>query len=198
MASLSTITDYADRVVARLAQQFKKSVGLKGLLTAFAAQAQEIEDALYGMLVTRDLSLAEGATLDKIGSIVGAPRAGLDDAAYLLRIRAQILINRRSGEIETLITICTLLFPGAVARLVELAADPGALVHIYLEGVTTDYATASRIAALLRAAKSAGVRLWLIWQPAEDAETFTFAGAGGLGFGDSTNAATGGKLVGSA
>lgn len=198
MASLSQITDYADRVVARMIQKLKRSVSIRGILTAFAAQAQEIEDALYGLLATRDLSIAEGVTLDNIGSIVGAPREGLDDAAYLLRIKAQILINRRSGEIETLITICTLLFPGATARLVEFDEDPGALVHLYLESVTTDYTTAARIAALLRAAKAAGVRLLLLWQPAEDADTFTFAGGDGLGFGDSANAATGGQLAGSA
>jgi len=198
MASLTSITDYADRVVARLIEKLKRSVSIRGVLTAFAAQAQEIEDALAGLLVTRDPNLAEGTTLDNIGSIVGAPREGLDDAAYLLRIKAQILINRRSGEIETLITICTLLFAGATARLVEFDDDPGALVHLYVESITTDYPTAARVAALLRAAKAAGVQFRLIWQPAEDADTFTLAGGGGLGLGDSANPATGGQMVGSA
>lgn len=114
MPALSHITDHAARAVARLVSQFKDSTEVKGFLTALAVQVQAAEDALYQVLVFRDVANATGVTLDRIGALVEAPtRGNLDDASYRRRVRAQILSNRSEGDCSDLFAIINAIYPVA-------------------------------------------------------------------------------------
>jgi hypothetical protein len=70
----------------------------------FATQVQEIEQAISDVISLRELDNATGKTLDYVGEVVGISRPyGLNDAAYLIIIKAKIQMNASGGEPERLI-----------------------------------------------------------------------------------------------
>ena len=71
--ALEQITDHAARAVSRLAEQFKESTLLKGLLSAVSIEIQELEDKIFELYKTRDIDGAADATLDNLGALLGAP-----------------------------------------------------------------------------------------------------------------------------
>lgn len=109
---LIKITDHAARAVARLVSQFKDSVEVAGMARVLGAQVQEVEDALYSILVFRSVSGATGFTLDRIGALIGAPdRGSLIDSDYRKRINAQILSNKSEGTALDLYNIVVAMHP---------------------------------------------------------------------------------------
>jgi hypothetical protein len=170
--SLEQITDHADRAVDRLPMQNKGVASIEGLVRAFANQIQDLENAYFGLLVLRQIGIATGSQLDVIGKIVGAPREGLGDDDYRLRIRAQILVNRRSGEIETLLQIARLLIAGT-PTLEEF--EPACAI-LTARGLTFLPAGPTELANMLRNAKAAGVRLLTEYFTTDPGDTFTLDG----------------------
>src|SRR5690606_2715333 len=165
--SVEHFPDHAERALSRLAGQLRSSATHKGLVLALARQSQDLEDALIGFKILRQVDDASGAQLDGIGSIVGCAREGSEDPDYRARIKAQILVNRRSGEIETLIAIVSLLLPGA--RVVVTEFEPAALD---VRADDTALADPMRIAKLLKVAKAGGVKLTFSYSTAPEAEAF--------------------------
>jgi hypothetical protein len=180
--TIERITDHNERALARLLAQFKQSESHAGILGAFCNQVQGLEDAAFGLLITRTIDGASGVQLDVIGRIVGQQREGRDDPTFRLWIRARILVNRRSGEVETINAVIAQVFPLALAQVIEF---PPAALEAQVTGTITTATDAHSLDTLLHLAKAAGVNVQTIYQTADDAGTFTLAAddetGGGLG-----------------
>jgi hypothetical protein len=111
---ISHVTEHLDQAKAHLLEQFKASTNLRALLDTYVSQIQDIEDALYGLLLGRWLDNAEGVQLDGLGDIVGEARQGRTDTDYRLAIRVRIKINLCEGAPEQIIEIFVLLTNWAV------------------------------------------------------------------------------------
>lgn len=193
MANASQISNHVQQALNRLLEQYKESPNLKGLLTSFIEEIQNIEDMNFDLLTNRTLDNATGKTLDNIGSIVGVSRrVGESDANYRTRIREGIFKNRAQGTVEILIEV------------VQLFTD--ATVIIYSEGAEASFAfwindqamTADEIDALyegLRTAKAAGVKIEGV-TAFDDGDAFAMDGTAlEKGFGSVTDPAAGGKFA---
>lgn len=194
--SVERITDHVARRLARLATIYRNSASHRGVLTALTKQVQALEDAAFGLLVLRSINDATAAQLDEIGRILNVEREGRTDAELRLRLRAQVLVNSRSGEYNTLLLVLRLLSPSnAVVSLTEYF--PAAVVA-HVDGVALD--NAGEVASLLRLAKAAGVNMQLVYQDTVDANVFTLTDTSqvgpGSGLGDSSNSSVGGSLAG--
>ena len=188
-------TEHASIARSRLTDAGRRNEHLAALVDALAEHIQEVEDAYWQLFEERRLAVAAGAQLDVLGSIVGQSRNGHVDADYRTHIQARILANASSGTAEELLELVRALVAGSTT-LTLADAPPGAFVlHA---GVTNlNSGLVDIIVALLRSARQAGVRgIFEYMSGTTDADSFTFDGGGGLGFGDATNAATGGGLAG--
>lgn len=194
MTDITQVTDHATRAAGRLLAQFDESVTHAGLFNAMATQAQEVEDALYELRYMLSIANSEGDGLDKIGELLGAARDGRTDTNYRLRLRAQILINRRSGEIETLISVVKLLIPDWADPVVVTLTEPSPATMTLEATPAVDLATSAEAYKVLRTAKAGGVRLELFHNTDDDADMFAFAGGTGLGFDDGTGT-VGGEMA---
>jgi len=154
-----------------LHDQFLEDPGLEGWLTALLNRLQEQED-LWWELFSLSLDTAEGAQLDNIyGAIVLVDRNGRTDDEYRIAIKAQIAVNLSSGTREDLLKLARLLVESSsVLTLTE--HFPGA---VELRAATVSHETTGEaIAAKLREAKVAGVRLIFIYQATTDENVFTW------------------------
>ena len=187
--ALTQILDHASRAVARLAFQFKESIKLQGLLVAVTAEIQAIENALYELLITRDIDAAADATLDFIGALVGAPRRGpKTDAQYRNRIRVQIKANKSNGQDSVIYAIAKLVVAAwNVANQPRIYPDAHRGYYIKSDdavaGLVNSTAEAIELAHVLTDVNPAGLRGIVISQSITDANAFSFAGGPGLGFG---------------
>lgn len=200
---IDQIQSWEDRLLGRRLEQFKNSPVLQAVIEAFAEQVQALEDsgqaiALIGSIdpVTSDpdsplYGVGRGAQLRIIGRRIGQQWTGESDDLYRLRLRARIRANKSSGTPEELYAVFVALFAGSGTARID-RADPATL--IFRVGMPLDQSTAAVLLDFLRIAKVAGVRLLLEWSTATDAASFAFAGGAGLGFGDSSNSATGGAF----
>lgn len=78
---------------------------IQGLLSAWLAVAQDLEDAIWEVYESRILENATAAQLDLLGAIVGALRNNLSDADYRIAIKIQIRVNRSKGQAQDLVAI---------------------------------------------------------------------------------------------
>lgn len=186
--AIEQIVDHANRALDRVITQFRESAFFKGLLTALSAEAQEVEDALWGLMQAyRTVSVATGTTLDNIGKLVGAPARGTKtDTQYRNRINAQIIANLGSGDFDSIYEISKLIVsawavsgqPKITEHLgaYEIAANPRGTI------INSD-AEARELAILLNDISAAGVRGIVISQQVDEDDAFAFDGGTGLGFG---------------
>jgi len=192
------ITDYAQTGLAQLLSQFQGKPAFGALVQSYLNRVQELENAIWEVILIRGIAASEGVNLDAIGVIVGRPRLGLDDTDYRVALNCQILINRSSGCPDDMINITTLsITPGQIFTYQE--AYP-ATVLVTVEGIA-----AFNIPVLfdnLFRGKAAGVRLLIILSLQPAADTFTLSPFPGspvasttLGFSDITNPGTGGYLT---
>lgn len=206
---LQEILDHAARAKARLLAQYRDKPKLAGVLGALVNSVQEIEVALFDVLEQTAVATAVGVWLDRLGAIVGEPRDGASDADFRKYISARIRANRSHGTFEDVIEVIeawgnATFFTGDVT-LTELGR---ASFHLDISGdiipfsTIADAAHLARLARLLPKTRAGGVGAQLLWSPDAEANIFTFSSGASLeasstqGFGDSSNAATGGKLRG--
>lgn len=133
----------------RLTSAYKDKPVIRGLLAIALARHQALEDVAWQVLITRlfgrtppvpvvddpgccecpvDTEGAEeaevvldgaNAQLDTIGKIVGEPRYGRDDAAYLVALRARILVNKSKGLAKNLVEIAARSVPAGIVPTYE-------------------------------------------------------------------------------
>jgi hypothetical protein len=164
-------TDHLDRGKALLLAQFKGKQNVEALLGAGLAQVQELEDAIYGMLIGRWLPNAVGAQLDILGKIVGQQRGGRSDETYRLWIAARAMVNRSSGLPEQIYDIVRKLVPVGTALWLE-ETPPAAFSFHVQDPIDED--DGSEIAKIVRQAKAAGVRSLLHWHRSAGVFRFNF------------------------
>jgi hypothetical protein len=186
---MTKIVDYIVRAIARLLMQFKSSPKLKGLVSVLAGQAQEIEDALWDTQESvRDINIAYGATLTRIGQLIGAPARGLyTDAQYRPILQATIIANNTAGSAADIYAISKfLVLPWAVAGQPRITEDARAVYEISANpraSIVNTTEDAIRLSRMLNDVSAAGVRAIVHSQPQTEALSFAFAGGTGLGFG---------------
>jgi len=188
--SFSKITDHAERALNRLALQFFEATRLRYIVQAIGDEVQELENGLWDLQTVRDVDDAPGAVLDKIGELVGAPvRGPKDDYLYGLRIKAQLLLNRGSGDFATIYDIAEAIVPAwatAGAKITEyvgafeISSNPG-------NTLSEPYDQVRELAAVLNDAAAGGVRAIVMHRDPSigGGNAFRFAGGSGAsaGFG---------------
>jgi len=188
---------YVQTGLAQLLTQFQGKPVFAALVRSYLNRIQELENAVWEVILIRGIDASEGVNLDNIGKIVGRPRLGLSDTDYRVALKCQILINRSSGGPDDLINITTLsVSPGQVFTYQE--AYP-ATVLITVEGIA-----AFNISVLfdnLFQAKAGGVRLLIILSMQPVGNTFTLSpvsgplGSSTLGLGTIVDPPTGGYFT---
>jgi hypothetical protein len=154
--TLTLKTNHADEIVENLANQFHGKPRLAALLTVFAGQVQELEQALYDLLIYRQLEFAEGAQVDGFGSIVGEAREGRTDIDYKAAIRARINLNLCNGTAEDIIN----LIRGIVGDVRVKVTDyyPAGFIADIVDPIDPLLVDPIRAASFVQSGKPAGVR----------------------------------------
>lgn len=153
------VLDHGARGKARLIQQYRGKPLFEGLVELLSGQAQGIEDEAWDVLQQRAIAVAEGAQLDGIGAIVGAARDGLGDAAYRLRLRTCVQLNRCRGTHEDVRACLNALMPGLALDLVDY--PPAGFHALYSDLLTASADDALRV---LHSAKPVGVAGVLVYR----------------------------------
>lgn len=163
--SITHITDHYERGLARLLGQFKDKPRIAALLQSWLGEVQELENALWDVFINRNLDVATGDLLAKLGALVGQPANGMDDDQYRLFIRARIKANRSNGKARELIAIVLLVNEGDPVVFRETIGA----VHLETFGFEWDGHLFRE--QFLKGAAAAGVRLDFIFSRVPYAET---------------------------
>lgn len=167
------VTDHVTRALARVIQQYKGLPKIEGLIAAHAAQAQEVEDALWDLGTKRYLDDAEGVQLDRLGEVLVEPRGALLDAQYSLVLAARIRMLRSSGTVEDILAVMRCVLPTQTLALIQWYPAAFTLdVHEQIDAEDVDI-----LARILRRSRAAGVRGQMIYTLSDPDETFLFADA---------------------
>jgi hypothetical protein len=172
---LSHNTAYYSTAVSRLLVQYRDKPRMLSLLKSYAQEIQALEDALWGLCIARMIQNAPtGDLLDKLGRIVGQLRYELDDATYLLYIKARIRANRSFGNPACLYAVMAALFGASTSMEIDQSPKASLALRIWTVRTALEGMTAT---SFLGASKAAGVRAILEWQQQDDSLTYTFAQA---------------------
>lgn len=103
------ISNHDAAAKARLITQYQESDNIKKIVTIYAKQVQDVEDAIKELLDERSIDSAIGYQLDLLGTILDEPRVGLGDDDYRLLLKAKIAQNVSEGTPEDIIGIFRML-----------------------------------------------------------------------------------------
>lgn len=182
---LYPIDDHVARALDRLAEQYRASTKLIGMLSALVQQIQEIDDAEWELATERylysDVEIgvvtpffeAEGVQLDMIGVILQETRGSLTDVEYRLVLRAKVKLMRSSGTIEELIAIFHAL--DAAGSVVITPYYP-ACFTLTISHVLNAAEAAVHV-RFIRQGRAAGVGGCLLWQESTDAHCLILSDA---------------------
>lgn len=191
------ITDHSEQGVSKFLEQFKDKDFIANLARSYLNRIQELEYAIWEVILIRGVEASEGVNLDALGVVVGRPRLGLVDVDYRVALRAQIRINRSSGTPEDMIAVTGLsITPGQLFTFQE--AYPATDV---IEVLGTSVFDLLVLLDNLIRAKAGGVRLLLQYSLNPVGASFTFSdddttmSSVQLGFGDDTDPSVGGYFT---
>lgn len=168
ITEVTQITDHRTRAAALFYRQFRNSTQFKAFADAWMVQVQEIEDALWALLVDT-LETAVGAQLDQIGAILLFSRGLLNDATYRRALRAMILARKSNGTPEDLIGVARAFLDTITFSYTQGSASVVIEPHAKIPFEPT------ALLALLKLAASGGIQLDLISPPDAESLLFTFA-----------------------
>ena len=103
-------TNHVAEGLALLTGMFANATNVRGMLQSLLVPIQDLDNMVFATISGRLLQNAVGDAVDKIGSIVGEPRLGRDDADYKIAIQIRILVNNSQGKAEDLIKIAAFAF----------------------------------------------------------------------------------------
>lgn len=155
----SPIPDHIAQGLALLPMQLRGKPRLEALLSALLRQVQDLEDATGALLRSRDLRLAEGASLDQLGRLVGEQRNGRNDEDFRRAIQLRVERNNSRGEPDRLIRVVRELTGSSTVTYEEPL--PG-VVRITFDGQSLP----ADLMSSLEAIAPVGVRLTLVNAPA--------------------------------
>lgn len=166
------ITDHTVRALARRPERDKDKTNIALLISSFADQIQETENAWYQLFEERNITSAVGDQLDDLGLIVDQPRNGTTDADYRMRLSARIAANNSDGLLDDFIRVARGVIndPTLSIRL-ENTFPAGLTMHI--ESGQLAAATADILIEFLRDTAAGGVRILLHHLTDTEANTFT-------------------------
>lgn len=142
---------------ALLLEQFRGKPFIEGMVEAFVARAQELEDALWAVLEAMDLDNAANAQLDGLGLLVGEERRSRLDDDYRAAIRVRILINISSGKHSQILAILT-AYLGVASGAGTVRLDEPAPAALKLQVLTVP-SLPSDLRVIAYSIKPAGVNL---------------------------------------
>jgi len=157
MSVPSPNTAHETEAAGRLTSMFASRTVITGLVKAYAARVQALENTIWDVIGARSLS-GSGIALDFLGALVGEPRRARADSLYRKALAVRIMINRSTGRIKEVLRIID-----AVSRYTS-----GALTWAYWESppagfsvavVTDDADTAEALREALREAHPSGVEV---------------------------------------
>jgi len=99
---IQKITNKIELAKKRLMSQYKDSSVINMILEVIMEQEQALEDAIYDVSTLCHLDTAFGIQLDRIGTIPGIKRYGLNDEDYRKRIYAQIVLPFLHSQMQKL------------------------------------------------------------------------------------------------
>ena len=154
-APAGQVENHSARATRRLIKFFQDKPRIQAFLHAFSDEVQELENFTWLYYTDpRDLDTAGGALLDRLGAIVGLPRAGRSDTDYRATVRVEILVLASDGKPDQLYAIAKLLVPAAIVRITENYPAAFQLAFSSFGSFTGSY-----LLSILRRAKAAGVRM---------------------------------------
>lgn len=118
--SVDIITTHTADAINRLILQYKNADNIKGIITVFANEIQELENVTHAMFLNRTIDNATGEVLDQIGLIVGQLRQGTSDNVYRVRIKFRIGVNISNGTVNEVATLFKLITSSTEVRVLNL------------------------------------------------------------------------------
>ncbi len=98
--------DHESAALSRLPGVLRNQLHVRRLMMAMCKGVQAAEDLVWGVYIGTRLGLAEGASLDRWGALVGEPRGSLlYDSDYRAIIEARILANRCDGTVDSMMQV---------------------------------------------------------------------------------------------
>lgn len=150
-------SSYVTEAKARLLSMYKGRPIVEGMLTAYVKQIQRIENALWDIILNRNLETTNSACLDGIGTILQEERKGRTNDEYRAALRIRQLVLRSQGKRHQLSQIISLSAAGSTWRYWD--AYPAGF-FVYFAGTLQAF---KALAKGLRDAKAAGVEGQLSW-----------------------------------
>jgi hypothetical protein len=182
-----------------LTSRYVTAPNTNAILTALLARIQQIEDSYWSLidavqLANHPMPGGPWDVLDKLGSIVGALRNGLDDADYLALIKLQAKVNRSRGTAEDVLGLAALMSGTSPPVYLEM---PPAAFYLGCWDIALNYPIFTPLLAQARAAGVYGLFAYTSWADGNDLQFGSTydpdAGQGGFGSRYDSNA--GGLLV---
>lgn len=161
------IPDHVGQGLGLAISQYRGRPIFAAWTASYLAQVQELEDAIYGVILRRCVDRATGEALDFIGRLVGEERLGRTDDVYRLFVTARIRINRSHGRVRDLLEVYTSVCSAPV-RIFDRPAPATMGVEV---GAAPPFDPAYLL-AMLRQAKAAGYGLTMVVATAPAANVF--------------------------
>lgn len=141
--------------LSRLIERWKaeNNPQLANLLSAYTDEVQELENAIWDVMVGRLTDYAVGIQLDALGRIVGQKRESLGDAAYRAHIKARIRINQSFGQPRDIIVVIKLVDSAAF----HIAEFPIAAFRVWFDEPPANASVGHELPSLIRQTRAAGV-----------------------------------------
>ncbi|NQX68496.1 hypothetical protein HQN90_20430 [Paenibacillus alba] len=140
-----------ESMLKRLSDKFTKNPesNIGKLLSILADQLRNVEQTFERIRDWRDIDVAEGSTLDKIGTIVNQSRGVATDEVYRILIKSKIARNLSTGDINTII--------GVLSTALDCEPSEIEIKELYADQVDPEPATISLIKLPLQAVNEAGM-----------------------------------------
>lgn len=122
------LTDMLRRLTDAYSRDPNSNLGR--LLGIAAGELEDLREAIQTTRSYRDLDLAQGVTLDRIGRNVAQYRGMASDYVYRVLIRSKIARNLSDGSVNTLIRVLAVTLdiePGQIRITERWPAEPAAI-----------------------------------------------------------------------
>lgn len=154
----------------------------------------EIENVANSFISALDLTTQTGNQLDKIGSLVGCFRLGLNDEYYVRKIKAFAIAQNSTGQHDSVKAMIKLVTNASAVTLTNVG---NAMINITISTAWTTWAV-TNIRLFVESVLAAGIGLLHIFHTGT-LSSFEFTDTSIItdssqGFGDTTQPMTGGQF----